>query len=275
MPRWQMGRRVRSAPLHYRVHHGARQPAAPPLLLVHGAGGNLMHWPAALRRLPGHTIYALDLPGHGRSAGESRRDIGAYADAIRGFADALALPPFVLAGHSMGGAVALEFALRYGHAGGRLAGLILIATGAKLPVAPQIMSALLQGAPGLPELLASWAHGASVDANLSRLYVRRLREVKPDVMRADYSACSAFDRSADVACITAPALIICGDADRMTPLEYSRTLADRLPHAQLVVAPGAGHMVMLEQPDFVAQHVATFLDGLAGSWQAQPRRTIG
>jgi len=61
----------------------------------------------------------------------------------------------------------------------------------------------------------------------------------------------------------------------MTPAEYSRYLADRLPHAQLVVAPGAGHMVMLEQPDIVAQLVATFLDGLASSFQAQRRRATG
>lgn len=266
---------VAGAPLHYRVHYGALHPAAPPLLLVHGAGGNLMHWPATLRRLPGHTVYGLDLPGHGQSAGEAGRTIGAYADVVREFAEALALPPFALAGHSMGGAVALEFALRYGYAGGRLAGLVLVATGAKLPVAPKIMSALLQGAPGMAELLAVWAHGAHVDPNLSRLYARRLHEVDPEVLRADYSACDAFDRSGDIAHIATPALIICGDADRMTPAEYSRYLADRLPHAQLVVAPGAGHMVMLEQPDAVAQHVATFLDGLAGSFQAQRRRATG
>jgi pimeloyl-ACP methyl ester carboxylesterase len=101
-----------------------------------------MHWPTQLRRLPGHTVYALDLPGHGQSVGarsktglsgmvgtvgnrpervggarseagpSGRSDIGAYAEVVRGFADALGLPAFVLGGHSMGGAIALECALR-------------------------------------------------------------------------------------------------------------------------------------------------------------------
>ena len=126
--------------LHYQLHHGAARPAGPPLVLVHGAGGNLMHWPGALRRLPGHTVYALDLPGHGKSGGAGRAEIGAYADVVRGFAEALGLVPFVLAGHSMGGAIALEFALRYP---ARLAGLILVGTGAKLRVAPEILTGIL------------------------------------------------------------------------------------------------------------------------------------
>ena len=96
-----------------------------------------MHWPGELRRLPDHEVYALDLPGHGRSGGPGRTDIGAYAEVVREFADALKLPAFVLGGHSMGGAIALEFALRYGS---RLAGLILVGTGARLRVAPEILA---------------------------------------------------------------------------------------------------------------------------------------
>ena len=59
--------------LHYQIHHGGTRPDGPPLVLVHGAGGNLMHWPGALRRLPGRTVYALDLPGHGKSGGAGGR----------------------------------------------------------------------------------------------------------------------------------------------------------------------------------------------------------
>ena len=59
--------------LHYQLYHGAPRPAEPSLVLVHGAGGNLMHWPGALRRLPWRTVYVVDLPGHGKSGGAGQR----------------------------------------------------------------------------------------------------------------------------------------------------------------------------------------------------------
>ena len=229
--------------LHYQHHRGALNAKAPPLVLVHGAGGNLMHWPGELRRLPDHEVYALDLPGHGRSGGPGRTEIGAYAEVVREFADALKLPAFVLGGHSMGGAIALEFALRYG---GRLAGLILVGTGARLRVAPEILAGIQNDFEGTTALLAAWAHGDHVDPNLQRIYLRRLREVDPQVLAADFLACDAFDRRADVAAIATPALILCGDADRMTPVKYSQFLAAEMPDARLIILPGAGHMAMLE-----------------------------
>ena len=139
--------------LHYQFRHEIRQADGPPLVLVHGAGGNLMHWPGELRRLPGHTVYALDLPGHGKSGGAGRAEIGAYAEVVRGFAEALGLVPFVLAGHSMGGAIALEFALRYP---ARLAGLILVGTGARLRVAPEILAGIQDDFKARP---SSWRSG--------------------------------------------------------------------------------------------------------------------
>jgi pimeloyl-ACP methyl ester carboxylesterase len=261
--------------LNYQVHHGAPRPSGPPLVFVHGAGGNLMHWPTQLRRLPEHTIYTLDLPGHGKSVrarsacpvpdrhretGPSgRSEVGAYTEVVRDFAEALGLSPFVLGGHSMGGAIAQEFALRYTN---RLAGLVLIGTGARLRVAPQFLDGVLKDPQGTAELLATWAHGEHVDPNLRRIYIRRLREVNPQVIHGDFVACDAFDRMADVARIALPTLVICGDADRMTPVKYSRFLAEQIKRAQLVVVPEAGHMVMLERPEAVIEAIGRFLASL-------------
>ncbi len=246
--------------LHYQHHHGAARAIGAPLVLVHGAGGNLMHWPGELRRLPGSVVYALDLPGHGKSGGAGRAEIGAYAEVVRTFAEALGLAPFVVAGHSMGGAIAIEFALRHP---ARLAGLILVGTGAKLRVAPQILTGILDDFPGTTQLLAQWTHGEHVEPNLLRLYTRRLREVSPGIVHSDFAACDAFDRRANVNRITLPTLILCGDADRMTPLKFSQYLHEQIASSQLIVVPGAGHMVMLEQPAAVAEATAHFLTSLA------------
>jgi pimeloyl-ACP methyl ester carboxylesterase len=250
--------------LHYHHHRGTLQPKAPPLVLVHGAGGNLMHWPGELRRLPDHEVYALDLPGHGRSGGRGWSDIGTYAEVIREFADVLKVPVFVLGGHAMGGAIALEFARR---CGGRLAGLILMGTGARLRVAPEILAGIQNDVVSTTALLAEWAHGEHVDPNLQRIYLRRLREVSPQVLTADFGACDAFDRRADVAAITVPALIVCGDADRMTPIKYSQFLATQMPDARLVILPGAGHMAMLEPQSrpAVMGAVQPFLEALSSN----------
>ena len=247
--------------LHYQLHPGTPRPDGPPLVLIHGAGGNLMHWPGELRRLPGRTVYAVDLPGHGKSGGAGRAEIGAYAEVVRAFAEALKLPRFALAGHSMGGAIAQEVALRYPD---RLAGLILVGTGAKLRVAPQILVGILNDFAGTTELLAQWTHGEHVEPNLLRLYVRRLREVQPQVIHDDFAACDAFDRRGDVSRITTPALILCGDADRMTPVKYSQFLHEQIAGSQLVVIPGAGHMVMLEQAAATAAAVRRFMERLPG-----------
>lgn len=246
--------------LHYKIHTGGPQPKGPALLLLHGAGGNLMHWPGELRRLAGRTVIGVDLPGHGHSAGPGRRDIGAYAEIVRALVEKLDLPHFVVAGHSMGGAIALELALR---APSHLAGLILVGTGARLRVAPQVLQGIETDFAATATLLAEWTHAPAADPNLLRLYTRRLRETPAEVLRDDFVACDAFDRRSDLAAVSAPTLILCGDADRMTPVKYSQFLRDEIRNSQLVVVPGAGHMVMLERPAAVTAAIDAFLHDAA------------
>jgi pimeloyl-ACP methyl ester carboxylesterase len=245
--------------LYHREHAHGSPLVEPPVVLVHGAGGDLMHWPTDLRRMPGRRIFALDLPGHGKSGGAPLPDIGSYADALCAWAEAHALPRFVLVGHSMGGAIAIEYALRRP---GQLAGLVLLSTAARLRVAPQILTGILQDFDRTVELLVRWMYGEGADPNLLRLGARRLREVKPDVLHADFAACDAFDRRADVSRIEAPTLILCGDGDVMTPMKNSEHLRDQIPGSHLVVIPGAGHMAALQQPGVVAARIEAFLAGL-------------
>ena len=84
----------------------SRHGGGPALLLVHGAGGSHLDWPAEIQRLPGRQVYNLDLPGHGRSPGDGRDSLAAYAADIITFVETLGLPQVVVVGHSMGGALA-------------------------------------------------------------------------------------------------------------------------------------------------------------------------
>jgi pimeloyl-ACP methyl ester carboxylesterase len=249
-------------PLYYRLSANDLTNRRPPLLLIHGAGGTHMHWPAALRRLPDWTVYALDLPGHGKSAGPGRDSIAAYCDVVYGCVQALELKRVVLCGHSMGGAIVQDFALHYP---GRLAGIVLVGTGARLRVAPAILEGIRSDFPATVRTIADWVHDKNVPEQLKRLYVQRTLENDPEVMYGDFYACDQFDRRADVGRIETPALVVCGSNDVMTPPKFSESLAQSLPHARLALIPNAGHMVALEAPEAVTEAMVDFLRTLGPS----------
>jgi len=226
------------------------------MVLVHGAGENHLVWPAQLRRVDGLTVHALDLPGHGKSSGHGRASVEPYVQVVRGFLDALGVERAVITGHSMGGAVAQQFALTYPT---RTAGLILMATGAKLRVAPQILNGILTDTTATLDLVTRLEWGPNAPEQLVQLGRMQMAETNPEVAAGDYAACDAFDVRDHLGQIVAPTLVIGGTVDQMTPRKYAEFLAEKIPGAQLVIVEGAGHMVMLEYPDQVAQHVEQFL----------------
>ncbi|NOZ51275.1 MAG: alpha/beta hydrolase [Chloroflexi bacterium] len=250
---------VQNQRIHYSEHRQDLSGRRLPLVLVHGAGGTLFHWPPGLRRLPDHDVYALDLPGHGRSQGPGRDDVGAYADCVRAWADAVGLARFVLGGHSMGGAIAQMFGLRYPK---RLAGLVLVGTGARLRVHPSILQRIQTDKEGVAQQLVEWAHGARASAGQKRQYLQHVLAVDTEVMLGDWQACDRFDVMDQLGQLSVPTLIIAGSQDQMTPVKYARTLAEQIPDADLTVIEGAGHMMMLEQALLVTTAITGFLDRL-------------
>lgn len=237
------------------VHHQGDPKEQHPLVFVHGAGGSHLNWPPQLRRLAGANTYALDLPGHGQSEGQGRRSISAYADFVAAFLETLGLEKVTLVGHSMGGATALDFALRYPE---RLAGLVLVGSGARLRVAPTILNGIRQDFQAAVRLITDYAFAPDAPEQLKGEGRRQMGQTHPDVLYSDFAACDAFDvmdRLGDIRC---PTLAICGTADRLTPPKYSTYLCDNIPGAQLILVEGAGHMVMLEQPEAVSQAIADF-----------------
>jgi pimeloyl-ACP methyl ester carboxylesterase len=232
-----------------------------PVILLHGAGGNCLYWPPALRRLEGTRIYALDLPGHGKSPGIGKQSIPDYAGCILDFMHELAISKAILVGHSMGSAIALHLAI---HRPSQVLAIALLGAGARMRVSPELLdnSASAAALPLALKFIEQNAYGERADARMRELAMQQMATVRPTVLNGDFLACNSFDEFGKVNRVRVPALVICGKEDRFTPLRYSEYLAATMKNARLLRVENAGHMVMLEKPAIVAQALSDFIEGI-------------
>jgi pimeloyl-ACP methyl ester carboxylesterase len=235
--------------------------AQPAVILIHGAGGNNLYWPPEIRRLKNHRIYALDLPGHGKSEGIGHQSIADYAHSMLEFMEALKIHKAIFVGHSMGGATALWLGI---HNPSRTLGLGLIGTAPRLRVSPDLLSGSSVAAtlPAAVKKAVDLAFGPRTDARTKELATQRMADVHYPVLYGDFLACDLFDETRNLSQVKAPTLIICGSDDRMTPTRYSDAMHKRIKKSLFHVIDGAGHMVMLEQPLIVANILDLFLNSI-------------
>jgi pimeloyl-ACP methyl ester carboxylesterase len=159
----------------------------------------------------------------------------------------------------MGGAVALTLAM---DAPDRVAGLFLVGTGARLRVAPAILEGSADPARAMEtaEAMAAFSFGSRASAEDRAAHVRAVAAQPAGVLHDDFAACDAFDAMARLGSIRAPAFVVVGEEDRLTPPKYAAFLRERLPGDGMLLVRGAGHMVATEAPAEVAAAVAAFLD---------------
>jgi len=243
-----------------RIAYVAAGAGSPAVCLVHGTGGSSAVWAPQLDGLADLAhIVAVDLPGHGRSDGSIPKRIEDAAALVADVLDALRIGRIVVGGHSMGGAIAQQFALTYPD---RVDGLILVGTGARLRVLPRLLDLLARDNAKGVELLMSLAIGAKVPADLRTALHRSTADNPPGVVLGDLQACDAFDVMARISTVAAPTLAICGEEDQLTPPKYSRFLGEHIRGASVVVVAGAGHYVQVEKPDETTAAMREFLVGL-------------
>ena len=247
------------------------------VLLIHGAGDSAAVWEGQLAALADqHRLLALDLPGHGARLTEpAHADHAANAAEVARALEVAGMEHPVLVGHSMGGAVALTYALgsETGGAGsipqGRLRGLVLVASGARLRMHPTFLEAAREraqappraplGEPVVPpeRCLGPNARPAVID------WLRtHSGQCTAQAVYADFRANNAFDVMDRLGEILVPTLVVGGAEDSMAPPKFVQFLADGIPNARLVLLPGVGHYPMLEQPEPFNHALADFLAAL-------------
>lgn len=233
------------------------------LVFIHGSGDSARIWRLQTEYFEqaGREAFAIDLPGHGQRPDmfpPEEVTVPEYAHvAHKIITDELKLERPIIAGHSLGGAVALMMALEYGS---ELGGLILVGTGARLRVLPSILEDARQ-APD--QARASLAEFAVTQANIATVPQQVAREQVmpgPTILYRDLAACNVFDVMQRLQEIQLPTLIICGIDDRLTPVKYSEYMHKQIAGSKLHVFPDAGHYVMREQPEAVNRAIEAWLE---------------
>ncbi len=239
----------------------------PAVVMIHGAALDHSVWQWQSRYLAhhGHSVLAVDLPGHGRSPGIPRTSIEAMADWIAALLDSAGLTSAAVVGHSMGSLVALATAL--GHPG-RVSRLALVGAASPMAVGEPFLAAARDDSPAAFDMETLWGHGHQAPLAASPIpgtwLVGSSRQLngraRPGVQHLDLAACNAFRAAPDaVRALTIPTLVMAGKRDRMTPLKATRALAAEIPGAQLVVLD-VGHSMMSEAPRATLEALRDFLE---------------
>lgn len=233
-----------------------------PVVFIHGSGWNLSLWKNQCEYLSSFfEVVLVDLPGHGKSPDYPCESVGDYLDLVLSSLFEIGLRSFFLAGHSLGGAIAIEGGLRYGEV---LKGLIIIGSGARLRVLPTILEGLVSDREKTVEFITEMAFSEKAEKSLKELNIRVSMECPQHVIHRDFRICDRFDRMEEVERINLPCLIICGTEDRLTPPKYSQYLKEKIKGSKIFLIEGAGHMVMLEKPNQVNKAILDFLNSNRG-----------
>ena len=251
------------------AYTGARplDPALPSVLFVHGAGNDHSVWALQSRYFAhhGHNVIAIDLPGHGRSAGPPQASVEAIAAWLADAMATIGLARYAVVGHSLGALSALALAAAQPT---RVERLALLGPAAPMTVSDALLDAAAHDQPRAAALITGWSHstprqlgGNPVPGVWMMGQARRLLErTAPGVLHIDLRACHRYDDAAAAAAgVGCPVLFMLGERDVMAPPRQVAALQAALPNARTVVLPGAGHALMAEEPDAVLDALRDFL----------------
>lgn len=235
-------------------------PALPCVVFVHGALHDHSCWNLLARWAAhhGHAVLAVDLPGHGFSAGPPLPDVEALAGWLLALLDAAGVERAALVGHSMGSLIAIEAA---GRAPTRATRLVMLGTAYPMRVAEALLATALAEPLRAIDMVNAWSH-ASIAAKPSfpgpgmwlhgsnRALMRRMQAGHRDVnlFHHEFSICDRYrGGEAAAARVGCPVHFVLAREDQMTQPKAARELASTL--KATVHWVDGGHNLMTEQPD--------------------------
>ena len=228
------------------------------IVYIHGAGSNGHFANKLLDILSAtHSPLSFDFPAHGRSSGiDSLGSITAYSDFTYNLWKTLGVRPAVLMGHSMGGAIAMDLALRHPE---MVDGLALTCTAPKFNIPDDRVDVWAQVMKGRqPQPFNKDSCSPQTPQEIVQQGWMEQIKTDPRVRHFDLLACQQVDLTSKLGEISKPTLILAGKDDVATPVAQSEEMRDKIPGAQLTVVEDAGHWLPIEKPQEACDAVNAF-----------------
>lgn len=227
------------------------------IIFIHGSGGSMWIWHSLTDYLKSSMeVILVDLPGHGQSSGEGYESVDEYADSVYSAIKEHNLLNCIVAGHSLGGAIAMSLALSHPEI---IKGIILIGTGAKLRVLPQILNGIINDKANTVNEIVNIAFSKNAPSSLKKEDYNETMKCKTEVIYKDFKACDNFNIIDSLHLLNLPCLIMCGADDLLTPMKYSEFLSKQIKDSIAIFINDAGHMVMLEKPEEMSKAISDFV----------------
>jgi pimeloyl-ACP methyl ester carboxylesterase len=251
------------------AYTGARALARgqPAIVFVHGAANDHSVWALQSRYFAHHgrNVLAVDLPGHGRSAGPACASIEALAQWLDALVDAAGVGSVSVVGHSMGALTGLHYASEHPD---RIAKLALLGPAVPMPVNDALLDAARRDDHVALELINGWSHSPERKLGGNRQpglwmtgqALALLERTPPGVLYTDLHACNAYAAGLGAAAaVRCPTLLVIAARDQMAPPRSAAAVSAALREPRIVTLPASGHAMMSEEPDAVLDALRAFL----------------
>ncbi|CAN5861392.1 hypothetical protein BH23ACT2_BH23ACT2_12510 [soil metagenome] len=264
--------------------HAIEQGEGRPLVLLHGITLRADVWAPQFHHLSDrYRVIAVDLRGHGRSiAGADGYGLPRLAADLATVLVELDLRDAVVVGHSMGGMTAMQFCGDHPDVlAERVAGLVFLATRAHQVMPPyvdRVARALVARGQSRVDAGGALPARATVSSRIVRaafgdrpspkaiaLVAEMGQSMAPEALLPSVAGLFDHDARQTLGDTDTPSLVVVGTRDVLTPVPSSRHLARLLPDSDFVVLSRAGHQLMQERPDEVAELVDAFVARIEGS----------
>lgn len=239
----------------------------PAVIFLHGAGMDHSIWvlPARYFARKGFSVYALDLPGHGRSSGPALASVDALSEWLHQVVLNLKLSKPALVGHSMGSLIAINYAARYPDS---LRALAVLGTSIPMPVTDSLLLAAKSNSHDAIDMANTWSHSYSAQLggnespgiNMMMSGQRLLERASDDIFYTDLNACNEFTEVAELARrISVETLVIIGEQDRMTAAAKALEVARNIKQCSIRKLSRCGHAMLAERPNEILDALITIV----------------